>query len=549
MTVTLTINGQSAQAMDGRSLFDYAESLGIDVPTSCRKQGKCKECMVEVVEGMSALSPIAEPERHLKGNFRLSCQTHVTAAEGRVRCHTMRRGHMVIERHSFGLPVSNRELKLDPAVTRDGDRILIDGVEVERSTGPILGIAMDLGTTTVVLRLVDLESGELIADTSFENPQRFGGSEVMSRISYDTDHPGRLLMRTLAGYLSHAIEKFPVDPRTIYEMVVVGNSTMRDLFFRQSVHSIGQTPYQSITEIEMAEGRRSTTSLIQTGLSSLLPIHPKARVYGAPIISGHVGADAAACMLAVDLAHEERMVAVMDIGTNTELIVGNKHRILAASCPAGPAFEGGAIACGMPALDGAIETVAIDGESFRLGVIGDLPPQGICGSGLVDLLSELLRTGRMNEMGRFEDDIQRITLHRGQAPEEDIFLMESDVNELAQAKGANVAGLHTVFSTYGIDFNDIEIFYLAGGFGRHLNVEASRRIGLVPGLDSSRIIKAGNTAIEGATIALLSKSKRQELEDLVKKVTHCRLETHPDFFNFFVEGCQFKPVEPIPCAS
>jgi uncharacterized 2Fe-2S/4Fe-4S cluster protein (DUF4445 family) len=550
MAVTLTINGQSIQATDGRSLFDYAEALGIDVPTSCRKQGKCKECMVEIVEGMSALSPLAEPERHLKGNFRLSCQTCVTAAEGHVRCHTMRRGHMIIERHAFGLPISNRELKLDPAVTRDGDRILIDGVEVERSTGPILGIAMDLGTTTVVLRVVDLESGELIADTSFENPQRFGGSEVMSRIAYDTEHPGRLLMRTLAGYLSHAIEKFPVDPKTIYEMVVVGNSTMRDLFFRQSVYSIGQTPYQSITEIEMAEGQRSTTSLIQTGLRSLLPIHPKARVYGAPIISGHVGADAAACMLAVDLAHEERLVAVMDIGTNTELIVGNKHRILAASCPAGPAFEGGAITCGMPALDGAIETVAIaDDESFSLGVIGDVPPQGICGSGLVDLLSELLRTGRMNDMGRFEDDVQRITLHRGEAPEEDIFLLESDVNELAQAKGANVAGLHTVFSNYGVDFGDIEVFYLAGGFGRHLNVEASKRIGLVPGLDSSRIVQAGNTAIEGATIALLSKSKRQELEDLVKKVKHCRLETHPDFFNFFVEGCQFKPVEPIPCAS
>ena len=550
MAVTLTINGQSIQATDGRSLFDYAEAMGIDVPTSCRKQGKCKECMVEVVDGMSALSAIAEPERHLKGNFRLSCQSCVTAAEGHVRCHTMRRGHMRIERHSFGLPIGNRELALDPAVTRNGDRILIDGVEVERSTGPILGIAMDLGTTTVVLRLLDMETGELIANTSFENPQRFGGSEVMSRIAYDTEHPGKLLMRTLAGYLTHAIEKFPVDPKTIYEMVVVGNSTMRDLFFRQSVYSIGQTPYQSITEIEMAEGLRTTTSLSQSGLRSLLPIHPKARVYGAPVISGHVGADAAACMLAVDLAHEERLIAVMDIGTNTELIVGNKHRILAASCPAGPAFEGGAIACGMPALDGAIEAVAIaDDGTFQLNVIGGVSPEGICGSGLVDLLSELLRTGRMNDMGRFEDDIHRIALHHGNAPDEDIFLLESDVNELAQAKGANVAGLHAVFSSYGIEFDDVEVFYLAGGFGRNIRVEASKRIGLVPSLNSSKIVQAGNTAIEGATIALLSKRMRQELEDLVKRVEHCRLETHPDFFNFFVEGCQFKPVEPIPCAK
>jgi len=548
--VTLTINGQSIEAAGGTSLFDYAEQLGIDVPTSCRKQGKCKECMVEVVEGMSALSAIAEPERHLKGNFRLSCQAYVTADSGHVRCHTMRRGHMRIERQALGLPGTDHAFQLDPAVTRDGDRILIDGVEVERSSGPIHGIAMDLGTTTVVLRLIDLETGELIADTSFENPQRFGGSEIMSRIAYDTEHPGRLLMRTLAGYLSHAIEKFPVDPKTIYEMVVVGNSTMRDLFFRQNVYSIGQTPYRSITEIEMAEGKRTSTSLSESGQRSLLPIHPKARVYGAPIISGHVGADAAACMLAVDLAHEERMIAVMDIGTNTELILGNRHRILAASCPAGPAFEGGAIACGMPALDGAIEEVEIgDDGAFHLRVIGDASPEGICGSGLVDLLSELLRTDRMNEMGRFEDDIRRVTLYRGKAHDEEVYLLESDVNELAQAKGANVAGLHVVFSSYGIEFDDIDVFYLAGGFGRHVNVEASKRIGLVPSLASAKIVQAGNVAIEGATIALLSKSKRKELEGLVKKVEHCRLETHPNFFEFFVEGCQFKPVEPMPCAK
>jgi uncharacterized 2Fe-2S/4Fe-4S cluster protein (DUF4445 family) len=493
---------------------------------------------------------MTEAERHLKGKFRLSCQTCMTGTEGHVRCHTMRRGQMRIERHALGLPVSNRPFEVDGLVTRDGDRILIDGIEVERSTGPIYGIAMDLGTTTVVLRLLDLESGELIADTSFENPQRFGGSEVMSRIAYDTEHSDKLLMRTLAGYLTHAIEKFPVDPKTIYEMVVVGNSTMRDIFFRQNVYSIGQTPYRSLTEIEMAEGRRTTTSLVQSGLRSLLPIHPRARVYGAPIISGHVGADAAAAMLAVDLAHEERLIAVMDIGTNTELIVGNRHRILAASCPAGPAFEGGTITCGMPALDGAIEEVAIDDDGvFRLRVIGDVPPTGICGSGLVDALSELLRTGRMNDKGRFEDDVQQVTLYRGQGSDADVFLLESDVSELAQAKGANVAGLHVVFSSYGIDFDDIDVFYLAGGFGRHLSVEASKRIGLVPSLDSAKIVQAGNTAIEGATIALLSKSKRQELENLVRNVQHCRLETHPSFFDFFVEGCQFKPVEPMPCAK
>ena len=538
MAATLTINGHTTSAAPGVLLFDHAERLGVRVPTSCLKQGKCRECMVEVVEGMELLSAPTPPERHLSGLFRLSCQCCVVSGSGQVRCHTMRRGNMRIERRAFGLP--NQRITPDPAVTRDGDRILIDGMEVDRSSGPIHGIAMDLGTTTVVLRLLDLETGELIADASFENPQRFGGSDVMARIHYDTEHHGRLLMRTLAGYIGHAIEEFPVDPKTIYEMVVVGNSTMRDIFFRQSVYSIGQSPYRSITEIEMSQGKRAGTSLTTTGLRSLLPIHPRARVYGAPIVSGHVGADAAACMLAVDLAHEDRLIAIMDIGTNTELIVGNRHRILAASCPAGPAFEGGAIACGMPALDGAIEDVTIGANgAFQLGVIGDLPPEGICGSGLVDLISELLRTGRMNQMGRFEDDASRVTLDEDHG----IIFFESDVSELAQAKGANVAGLRVVFHNYGIEFDDIDVFYLAGGFGRHLKVEAAQRIGLIPSLLESKVIQVGNAAIEGACIALLSSSRRQELEHLVKRVEHCRLETHPGFFDFFVEGCQFKRVE------
>jgi uncharacterized 2Fe-2S/4Fe-4S cluster protein (DUF4445 family) len=544
--VAVTINGLTTQAGDGISLFECADGIGIRVPTSCRKQGKCKECIVEVAEGIESLSARTEHERHLKGNFRLSCQARVGGTdafvcqtrEGAVRCHTMRRANLRIERRAFGLPLG-RSASLEPSVTRDGDRILIDGEEIARASGPIHGIAMDLGTTTIVLRLFDLENGEQIADTSLENPQRFGGSDVMARIAYDGEHRG-LLMRTLAGYLTRAIEELPVDPKSIYEMVVVGNSTMRDLFFGQSVYTIGQNPYRSITEIEMAEGRRTTTSLTSTGRRCLLPIHPEARVYGAPVISGHVGADAAACMLAVDIAHEDRLIAVMDIGTNTELILGNRHRILAASCPAGPAFEGGTIACGMPALDGAVEDVALASDgTFHLGVIGGTAAQGICGSGLVDLMSELLRTGRMNSMGRFEDDGQRITVDAAR----DIFFLEGDVNELAQAKGANVAGLQVVCSQYGIDFEEIEVFYLAGGFGRHLKVEASRRIGLIPNLPDSRIEQVGNAAIEGACVTLLSRSRRRELEELVTRVEHCRLETHPSFFDYFVEGCQFKVVE------
>ncbi|HEX5400353.1 MAG TPA: ASKHA domain-containing protein [Verrucomicrobiae bacterium] len=542
MSIELHFNGQRTRIQPGSSLFDYAERLGIKVPTSCNKNGKCKECLVEIAEGMELLSPKTPEESHLKENFRLSCRCKIVSDSGVVRCHTMRRGEMRIERHALQLPAGAQKAELDPAVTRDGDRILLDGQEIARSTAPIHGLAMDLGTTTIVIRLLNLETGEIIADASFENPQRFGGSDVMSRIFYDTHDGSRLLQRTLAGYLTHAIEEFPVDPQTIYELVVAGNSTMRDLFFRLNVYSIGQNPYRSLTEIEMAEGKRETTSVSEPAKKLQLPIHPQARVYGLPIISGHVGADAAACMLAIDLANENRTVAMMDIGTNTELILGNRNKIFAASCPAGPAFEGGKISCGMPGLPGAIEKVKIaDDGLVGVGVIGDIPAEGICGSGLVDLLSELLRTSRISSLGRFEHGEDRFDLNvKSDSP---IYFTESDINELAQAKGANVAGLHVIFHDYGISFDDVDVFYLAGGFGRHLNIESSKRIGLIPHLDESKILQVGNAAIEGACIALLSRAKRNELETLVKKVKHCRLEAHPHFFDYFVEGCQFNPVE------
>lgn len=548
MSIELHFNGRRADAAPGASLFDCAEMLGVKVPTSCHKLGKCRECLVEIAEGMDRLSPKTPEEYHLKENFRLACRCKITAGAGVVRCHTLRRGAMQIERHAFQLPAGEQKWRLDPAVTRDGDRILLDGKEVARSTAPVHGLAMDLGTTTVVVRLLNLETGEIVADTSFENPQRFGGSDVMSRIHFDTHDKSKLLQRTLAGYLTHAIEEFAVDPQTIYEMAVAGNSTMRDLFFRLDVHSIGQSPYRSLTELEMAEGKRATTSLIESAKKLSLPLHPQARVYGLPIISGHLGADAAACLLALDLANEERTVAIMDIGTNTELILGNKNKIFASSCPAGPAFEGGKISCGMPGLPGAIEKLEISGDgSVRAGVIGGVPAEGICGSGLVDLLSELLRTDRINRLGRFENGEHKFDLDVESDPP--IYLTEGDINELAQAKGANVAGLRVLFHDYGIGFDDVDVFYLAGGFGRHLNVESSKRIGLIPNIAQSKIIQVGNAAIEGACIALLSQSKRDELEHLVMQVTHCRLEAHPHFFDYFVEGCQFQPVEPSGAAQ
>lgn len=538
MPVRVSIDDRSLDAQPGASLFECAEQLSVRVPTSCNKNGKCRECLVDVSEGMSLLSERTPEEQHLDDGYRLACRACISADTGEVACRTLSRGTLVSLEGAAGLDELAEAVPLQPAVTRRGQTVLLDGEPIAESDGPLLGIAADIGTTTVVLRLVDLESGEVRQVQSFENPQRFGGTNIMARIQYDSNHPGRLLQRTLLGYLGRAIEAFDCDPRSIYELVVAGNSTMRDLFFGLDVHSIGQRPYQSITQREVVEGKRATTSLMTTAKNFRLPICPDARVVSLPIIHGHVGADAAACLLAAGILDDERTLALMDIGTNTELMLHHNGRTFAASCPAGPAFEGGAISCGMPAFPGAVESVTIsDRGDASYGVIGDGTPRGICGSGLVELLSELLRTNRMNSLGRLANESDRFVLDdRG------VYLTENDVSELLQAKGANVAGLRIVLSKAGIDISDLDRFYLAGAFAYHLDLGAARRIGLVPDLPDDRLMQIGNAAIAGATVALRSVDAREKLEGSVRSIEHVELETDPDFFDHFVEGCMMNPL-------
>jgi uncharacterized 2Fe-2S/4Fe-4S cluster protein (DUF4445 family) len=542
MTVLVTIDDERVTIGEDLSLFECAERAGVQVPTSCKKNGKCRECLVEVAEGMELLSPPSPEETHLQGPFRLSCRARVAAGSGAITCRTLCRtglGRTGLSIVDEGRARLSQPAPLDPAVTRRGTEVLLDGVRIDSTSGPLHGLAVDLGTTTVVLRLIDLETGATRGAASFENPQRFGGSDVMARIRYDTDHPGRLLQRTLLGYLGRAIEGLGSDPRSIYEVVVAGNSTMRDLFFGLDVHPIGQRPYRSVTQLELEEGRRTTTSLAVPARKLRLPVHPEARVYGLPLVHGHVGADAAACLLAAGFLEEERPVAIMDIGTNTELAVVNGGRLLVASCPAGPAFEGGLIACGMPGFEGAIESVTIDADgraAFR--TIGGGPPRGICGSGLVELLGELARTGRIDEYGRFTDESDRFVVDAARG----IHLSEADISQLAQAKGANVAGLRIALARAGLAPEDLDMFYLAGGFAEHIDLDAARRIGFIPDFPDGKVTKLGNASIEGAALALISTSRRQELEEFVRTAEHVELETEEDFFDRFVDGCRFVPV-------
>jgi uncharacterized 2Fe-2S/4Fe-4S cluster protein (DUF4445 family) len=538
VSVTVQIDSHRIESDPGATLFGLAKRMDVRIPTSCSGNGNCRECLVEITGGGELLSGRASEEDHLQGDFRLSCRATVEAGSGTIRCQTLQRGSIRIEEHGVRLPCLDEAPPLGPAVTRDGDRVRLDGEEIDRTTGPLHGLAVDLGTTTVSMRLVDLETGRIKASQSFENPQRFGGSDVLARVKFDTDHKGRLLRRTLAGYMSRAIESFGVPAGSIYEVVLVGNPVMRDLFFGLDVYPLGQMPYRSVTEQEFRDGQRPGTHLAKRGKQSLLPIHPDGRVYALPLIGSHVGADMTACLLATGLAREERTVAVMDIGTNTELVIGNRHKLQAASCPAGPAFEGGQIQCGMPALDGAIERVQLEPEQ-RLGVIGDGRPTGLCGSGLIDLLGELRRTEKINSCGRMTDDSDRFSLDA----ENNVYLTEEDISQLAQAKAANVAGLHLLHQNYGIDFSDLDVFYLAGGFARHIDLGHARRIGLIPDLPDERIVQVGNAALEGATLALLSVAAREEADQLVRSIEHVELETFPEFFHCFADGAQFEPFQ------
>jgi uncharacterized 2Fe-2S/4Fe-4S cluster protein (DUF4445 family) len=317
---------------------------------------------------------------------------------------------------------------------------------------------------------------------------------------------------------------------------------MRDLFFDLDVQPIGEKPYKSLTEHAMLGGEVTTTSLYVPPYDLGVHINRAGTVYGGPLIASHVGADAAASLLAVGMDEcddNANVWMLVDIGTNTEVIVGNPRRMLAASCPAGPAFEGGHVAYGMPGYEGAIEEVRIRDGRIAYRVIGDVAPEGIAGSGLIDLLAELLRNQQMNELGVFAGGVSKIEV----VPERGITFSRSDASQLAQAKAANFCGQWITFRAFGVPPERIEHLYLAGGFANYVDVPNAIAIGFVPDLPTEKIVKVGNAALEGATLMLRSRQKREVAERLVRRIEHLELETTPDFFDVFVEGCLFKPMD------
>ncbi len=530
------LNGHEIQAHRGKSLFDYADFMRVRVPTSCGRGGSCHECIVEVRSGMDGLFPNSRDEYFLSGNYRLACQAIVADPSQTIEFSVLRRQPRIL---TEGI---RPEVELDPYVRRDGDEVTIGGQPSDAYRGRILGLAVDIGTTTVAMNLADLESGEIIATSSFENPQRFGGGDVMNRISFDVGrNRGELRLAIISAInfeVGELIRQANVQRRQIYEVVLVGNTTMRDIAFGIDVQPVGVKPYKSSVELDYETGQRNGTALQSNAQAMGLRVFPRANVYGGPLIGCHVGADVSAGLLATGMDEQEEPVMFVDIGTNTEVVIGNRHGMVAASCPAGPAFEGGQVTYGMPGYDGAVESVRVREGLAEVSTIGGGTVQGICGSGLVDLLYELRTQGLMNELGALETGVREFLF----APEHGMGLSRADISALAQAKSANYCGQFITLRRYGQPVEDISRLYLAGGFANYLDVSRAIGIGFIADFPPERVARAGNAALEGATMMLLSQESRQRIEDLVQRIEHIELETTPDFFEIFVEGCMFKPM-------
>ena len=534
---TVSHGGQETPSVVGRTIFDFADELRIRVPTSCGRSGICHECVVEITNGMTALCERSEPEGFLGEDFRLACQAIVIDGSQDIEFGLLRR-HPKILTHD-ALPVSD----IDPVVSRRQEEVFYGDDLIDKYRGQICGLAVDLGTTTIVMELVDLETGQSLYISSFENPQRFGGSDVMYRISYDAGpfegELHRAVINALNGEIQDMCVSLGIERHVIYEIVVVGNSTMRDLLFNLDVQSIGQTPYKSSVEQAYLAGERDSTSLLESARKLRIRANKNARVFGAPLIASHVGGDIVADLVAVDIQSHTDTVMLVDVGTNTEVVIGHRDRLVTASCPAGPAFEGGLVTYGMPGCDGAIESIRRVHDGFDVRTIGGIEPHGICGSGFVELLAELRRHDLMTPMGVFADKAREFTI----VPERGITFSRQDASHLAQAKAANSCGQLILMRKFGVHPDNISRLYLAGGFANYVDSASAVEIGFLAPVAADRIVKVGNAAAQGARQMLLSAKKREAIEQLSQHIEHVELETTADFFDVFVEGCQFKPMQ------
>ena len=508
-------NGKQGIEIEKGNILNSARKLGIEIPSECGGRGLCGKCRVRV-EGKDILSPRTEAEKSFKlgKDERLACQARVMPG-GSIRVFIKSLGRYAILSDTI-----EDKVKLDPFVYRKNGKVFWQDRQLDKSRDGIYGLAIDVGTTTLVSQIIDLESGKRIATLADKNPQASFGDDVISRIDYSMRNKDGLreLQNTVIEGINAGLRRIAEEKREIlediYEAVVVGNSTMRSIFFGVDVSSLGVIPFEPLT-CEPINRKAEELGL---------KINPEANVYGAPLIGGHAGADALADIIATELYKAERPSMIIDIGTNGEVVIGNKERILTASCAAGSAYEGATIGSGVGAVEGAIKNIRIIDGRVQYETIGNKPPLGICGSGLIDLLGELLKNRIMSRKAKLKNDFF-IT------PE--ISISQQDIYQLITAKAGLRLDQDLLVKYYSVTPEKIDRIYLSGAFGNFINPDNAILIGLLPRA-RDKVVRIGNGALAGASQMLLSREKRKNAEKIARKIEHIKPNEREENFSYMI---------------
>lgn len=598
--------GKKAQADGRQSLFQLARALDIPIQSACGGKKKCAKCrvIVEAVEGPLPL--VSDREQEALGEltqqgFRLACETVLTSgAQIRIPETSLIQKPVILtadtgqsipfdlkpplEARYVEVPESrpaavlaDRERLLaalqetygpqftltDPYVLRKAPQILrsargftalirnnkeIIDLSPGRQSG-WFGMAFDVGTTTMVGYLYDLQNGGKVAVQSGQNPQVTFGSDVIQRLSFCREDPQGLekLRRTVVQGLNQLIAEASAEsntnPRKIVEATVVGNTAMHHLLIGLDPRYLALAPYPLVLQAPLDLKARDIG----------LEIHPAGYIHFLPLKAGFVGSDIIAGILACGLHREKEMTLFLDLGTNGEIVVGNKNRLICCSTAAGPAFEGGHIRCGMAAAKGAIEQVEITPETLAVAwkTIGQQPPAGFCGSGIISAVAGLIRRGIILTKGNFNPAIRSPRLRVGEEGWEfviawsqetghgqDLVITQKDVAEVQLAKAAIFAGAALLHETLGSP--SIQQILLAGAFGNYTDPEDAATLGLLPEIVLGKVRMMGNTAGYGACLTLLNAGKRKEAERIARKMEYLELAAHPRFQEFFVSGFFFR---------
>ena len=584
----------------GTTLFSAAHWIGLPIDSTCGGRGTCGKCKVRVIQGAAEVTTADHRQllkEEIEGGWRLSCQTRIyedmvcevphllrvpkaaTMGLGRLvildpnvrkvylelseptledqRSDVMRlKDALTEEGHDMeaGVPV----MRTIPGALRDsgfkvtavlaGEQLV--ALEPGDTTGECFGVAFDVGTTTLVGTLMNLRTGMAAGVLSTLNGQAPFGADVISRVSHGMNGPEAVLelqtavVTTMNSILTDLYQQTGVSPDRTYEAVVVGNATMLHLLFGIDPSPLAVMPFTPAFMEPLVVSSR------EVGLH----IHPDGYIQTLPALGAYVGADIVAGVLATSVVREDKLRVFVDVGTNGEIVLGSAQRALATAAPAGPAFEGSQIRCGMRATDGAIEGVQL-GDGVELQIIGgDIPAAGICGSGLVDAVAQLLVVGLLDHSGRMKtsadvpghplrDRLIDVDGVRAFLLAEGVYLTQKDIRELQFAKGSIATGIKVLMDILGVETKDLDEVLLGGSFGSYLNPESAKIIGLVPPVDVGRIIAVGNSAGEGAKIALLSYRERQVAFELPTRIEYIELSGRTDFNDAFVSVLGFPHLE------